>query len=220
MIGEFCFIFRQHLLESFFSILMILGMTGLGLVSVIVFLYTRHRQIVEKRFLNAALFLILCSLWCIFDSGIYQMYGSQNAAGTLISFYAFMTMPVPMLLFVQNTVSESVRWIPQVWIFLLYANAVLQGFLYFLFRIPFIDMLFITHLLLFTGVVSDSSFVERVSENAGEGSKSLSKGIWCIRDKRCNRTGTVLGIIHLLVWIYFPVWHSSLYCCFVLGIAL
>ena len=62
MIGEFCFIFRQHLLESFFSILMILGMTGLGLVSVIVFLYTRHRQIVEKRFLNAALFLILCSL--------------------------------------------------------------------------------------------------------------------------------------------------------------
>ena len=154
MIGEFCFIFRQHLLGSFFSILMILGMTGLGLVSVIVFLYTRHRQIVEKKFLNVALFLILCSLWCIFDSGIYQMYGSQNAAGTLISFYAFMTMPVPMLLFVQNTVSESVRWIPQVWIFLLYANAVLQGFLYFLFRIPFIDMLFITHLLLFTGVVS------------------------------------------------------------------
>ena len=99
MIGEFCFIFRQHLLGSFFSILMILGMTGLGLVSVIVFLYTRHRQIVEKRFLNVALFLILCSLWCIFDSGIYQMYGSQNAAGTLISFYAFMTMPVPMLLF-------------------------------------------------------------------------------------------------------------------------
>lgn len=30
MIGEFCFIFRQHLLGSFFSILMILGMTGLG----------------------------------------------------------------------------------------------------------------------------------------------------------------------------------------------
>lgn len=86
MIGEFCFIFRQHLLGSFFSILMILGMTGLGIVSVIVFLYTRHRQIVEKRFLNVALFLILCSLWCIFDSGIYQMYGSQNAAGTLIPF--------------------------------------------------------------------------------------------------------------------------------------
>ena len=129
MIGEFCFLFRQHLLESIFSILMILGMTGLGIVSVIVFLYTRHRQIVEKRFLNVALFLILCSLWCIFDSGIYQMYGSQNAAGTLISFYAFMTMSVPMLLFIQNTVSESVRWIPQVWIFLLYIAVLFWGLL-------------------------------------------------------------------------------------------
>ena len=172
MIGEFCFIFRQHLLGSFFSILMILGMTGLGLVSVIVFLYTRHRQIVEKKFLNVALFLILCSLWCIFDSGIYQMYGSQNAAGTLISFYAFMTMPVPMQLFVQNTVSESVRWIPQVWIFLLYANAVLQGFLYLLFQDSFYrHVIYHTSFIIYGGCVYDSSFVERVSENAGEGSE-------------------------------------------------
>ena len=86
MIGEFCSVFRQHLLGSIFSILVVLGMTGLGIVSVIVFFYTRYRQIVEKRFLNVALFLLLCSLWCILDSGIYQMYGSQNAAGTLVSF--------------------------------------------------------------------------------------------------------------------------------------
>lgn len=152
MIGEFCSVFRQHLLGSIFSILVVLGMTGLGLVSVIVFFYTRYRQIVEKRFLNVALFLLLCSLWCILDSGIYQMYGSQSAAGTLVSFYAFMTMSVPMLLFIQNTVSESVRWIPQIWIFLLYANAVLQGILHLLFKIPFIHMLYITHLLLFTGL--------------------------------------------------------------------
>lgn len=111
-----------------------------------------------------------------------------------------MTMPVPMLLFVQNTVSESVRWIPQVWIFLLYANAVLQGFLYFLFRIPFIDMLFITHLLLFTGVVSMILLLWKEYRKTQEKEVNLClKGIWCIRDKRCNRTGTVLGIIHLLV---------------------
>ena len=62
MIGEFCSVFRQHLLGSIFSILVVLGMTGLGIVSVIVFFYTRYRQIVEKRFLNVALFLLLCSL--------------------------------------------------------------------------------------------------------------------------------------------------------------
>lgn len=204
MIGEFCFIFRQHLLGSFFSILMILGMTGLGLVSVIVFLYTRHRQIVEKRFLNVALFLILCSLWCIFDSGIYQMYGSQNAAGTLISFYAFMTMPVPMLLFVQNTVSESVRWIPQVWIFLLYANAVLQGFLYFLFRIPFIDTLFITHLLLFTGVVSMILLLWKEYRKTQEKEVNL-----------CLKAFGVLGISGVialvLYWVLSIYWYESIF---------
>lgn len=204
MIGEFCFLFRQHLLESIFSILMILGMTGLGIVSVIVFLYTRHRQIVEKRFLNVALFLILCSLWCIFDSGIYQMYGSQNAAGTLISFYAFMTMPVPMLLFIQNTVSESVRWIPQVWIFLLYANAVLQGFLYFLFRIPFIDMLFITHLLLFTGVVSMILLLWKEYRKTQEKEVNL-----------CLKAFGVLGIsgviVLVLYWVLSIYWYESIF---------
>lgn len=204
MIGEFCFLFRQHLLESIFSILMILGMTGLGIVSVIVFLYARHRQIVEKRFLNVALFLILCSLWCIFDSGIYQMYGSQNAAGTLISFYAFMTMPVPMLLFVQNTVSESVRWIPQVWIFLLYANAVLQGFLYFLFRIPFIDMLFITHLLLFTGVVSMILLLWKEYRKTQEKEVNL-----------CLKAFGVLGISGVialvLYWVLSIYWYESIF---------
>ena len=204
MIGEFCFIFRQHLLGSFFSILMILGMTGLGIVSVIVFLYTRHRQIVEKKFLNVALFLILCSLWCIFDSGIYQMYGSQNAAGTLISFYAFMTMPVLMLLFVQNTVSESVRWIPQVWIFLLYANAVLQGFLYFLFRIPFIDMLFITHLLLFTGVVSMILLLWKEYRKTQEKEVNL-----------CLKAFGVLGISGVialvLYWVLSIYWYESIF---------
>lgn len=204
MIGEFCSVFRQHLLGSIFSILVVLGMTGLGIVSVIVFFYTRYRQIVEKRFLNVALFLLLCSLWCILDSGIYQMYGSQSAAGTLVSFYAFMTMSVPMLLFIQNTVSESVRWIPQVWIFLLYANAVLQGFLYFLFRIPFIDMLFITHLLLFTGVVSMILLLWKEYRKTQEKEVNL-----------CLKAFGVLGISGVialvLYWVLSIYWYESIF---------
>lgn len=204
MIGEFCSVFRQHLLGSIFSILVVLGMTGLGLVSVIVFLYTRHRQIVEKRFLNVALFLLLCSLWCILDSGIYQMYGSQSAAGTLVSFYAFMTMSVPMLLFIQNTVSESVRWIPQVWIFLLYANAVLQGILHLLFKIPFIHMLYITHLLLFTGVVSMILLLWKEYRKTQEKEVNL-----------CLKAFGVLGISGVialvLYWVLSIYWYESIF---------
>lgn len=204
MIGEFCSVFRQHLLGSIFSILVVLGMIGLGLVSVIVFFYTRYRQIVEKRFLNVALFLLLCSLWCILDSGIYQMYGSQSAAGTLISFYAFMTMSVPMLLFIQNTVSESVRWIPQVWIFLLYANAVLQGILHLLFKIPFIHMLYITHLLLFTGVVSMILLLWKEYRKTQEKEVNL-----------CLKAFGVLGISGVialvLYWVLSIYWYESIF---------
>ena len=204
MIGEFCSVFRQHLLGSIFSILVVLGMTGLGLVSVIVFFYTRYRQIVEKRFLNVALFLLLCSLWCILDSGIYQMYGSQSAAGTLVSFYAFMTMSVPMLLFIQNTVSESVRWIPQVWIFLLYANAVLQGILHLLFKIPFIHMLYITHLLLFTGVVSMILLLWKEYRKTQEKEVNL-----------CLKAFSVLGISGVialvLYWVLSIYWYESIF---------
>lgn len=204
MIGEFCSVFRQHLLGSIFSILVVLGMTGLGLVSVIVFFYTRYRQIVEKRFLNVALFLLLCSLWCILDSGIYQMYGSQSAAGTLVSFYAFMTMSVPMLLFIQNTVSESVRWIPQVLIFLLYANAVLQGILHLLFKIPFIHMLYITHLLLFTGVVSMILLLWKEYRKTQEKEVNL-----------CLKAFGVLGISGVialvLYWVLSIYWYESIF---------
>lgn len=204
MIGEFCSVFRQHLLGSIFSILVVLGMTGLGLVSVIVFFYTRYRQIVEKRFLNVALFLLLCSLWCILDSGIYQMYGSQSAAGTLVSFYAFMTMSVPMLLFIQNTVSESVRWIPQVWIFLLYANAVLQGILHLLFKISFIHMLYITHLLLFTGVVSMILLLWKEYRKTQEKEVNL-----------CLKAFGVLGISGVialvLYWVLSIYWYESIF---------
>lgn len=35
------------------------------------------------------------------------MYGKHSAAGSLVSFYAFMLMSVPMLHFIQNTVSKS-----------------------------------------------------------------------------------------------------------------
>ena len=145
---------QKHFQESVFSFLMILGMWGTGMVSTIVFWYMKAHHIVEKRFLDASLFMFICGLWCYLDSGFYQMYGEHGAVGMVLSFYAFILMSVPMLWFVQNTISEKVRWVPQVWIFLLYGNAILQGILNILFHIPFVHMLFLTHIMLFFGVIS------------------------------------------------------------------
>ena len=204
IIGSFAAVIRNHVKEAFFSVLIMLGMLGLGVASVIVYLYIRHRQIEEKRFLNVAYFLILCDFWCILDSGMYQMYGSQTAAGTLISFYAFMLMSVPMLRFVQNTVRKNVRWVPEIWVFLLYGNAILQGILHVVFAIPFIHMLFITHLVLFTGVVAMLLLLWKEYQRKREQELEL-----------CLKAFGVLGISGLLAlvlyWIFSIYWYDAVF---------
>lgn len=152
--GDYLSVIGCHIKESIFSILVIFGMLGLGAGSVFVFFYARHRRITEKRFFDVSIFLFLCAFWCISDSGLYQIYGKHSGAGTVVSFYAFMLMSVPVLHFVKNTVSEELQWIPRVWIFLLYANAILQGIVNVFLAVPFVHMLYITHLILFTGVIA------------------------------------------------------------------
>lgn len=204
VMGSFPEIVKSHLQESVFSILMIIGMLGMGIVSVIIFLYTSHRRIVEKRFLNVAVFLFLCSLWSILDSEMYQMYGRQNEIGTQISFYAFMLMSIPMLYFVQNTVSRDVRWVPKVWIFLLYGDAILQGVINSLFGISFIHMLFVTQLILMTGVTAMIFLLWK------EYQKRQTQEL-----KFCLRAFTVLGISGMaaivLYWMFAIYWYDAIF---------
>lgn len=204
VMGSFPEIVKSHLQESVFSILMIIGMLGMGIVSVIIFLYTSHRRIVEKRFLNVAVFLFLCSLWSILDSEMYQMYGRQNEIGTQISFYAFMLMSIPMLYFVQNTVSRDGRWVPKVWIVLLYGDAILQGVINSLFGIPFIHMLFVTQLILMTGVTAMIFLLWK------EYQKGQTQEL-----KFCLRAFTVLGISGVaaivLYWMFTIYWYDVIF---------
>ncbi len=146
----------SHLQNSIFSIMMMLAMLNLGIIAIIIYLYMKSKNIYERRFFDVGLFLFACSLWCMTDSGLYQIYGSNTSVGSLISFYAFMLMSIPMLHFVQDTVSLQYKKIPIFWIIVLYANAFIQGIVYLLFHIDFIYMLSITHVLLFVGVFHTS----------------------------------------------------------------
>ena len=144
----------HHIQSSLFSIGMMLAMLVLAVLALLIFFYMSFFGIRELRFLDVAVFLLLCSLWCLTDSGLYQIYGRDTAAGSIISFYAFMTMPVPMVHFVRNTVSGRLRLVPDVCIALFCANALAQGAAYRLLGVPFIAMLPLTHLLLTAGVAA------------------------------------------------------------------
>ena len=142
----------RHIQSSLFSIGMMLAMLVLAVLALLIFFYMSWNGIRELRFLDTAVFLLLCGLWCLTDSGLFQIYGGDTAAGSVISFYAFMTMSIPMVHFVRNTVSGRLHIVPDVCIALLCANALAQGAAYRLLGVPFIDMLPLTHLLLTAGV--------------------------------------------------------------------
>ena len=154
VLGSMPAVTGRHIQSSLFSAGMILVMLVLAVLALLIFLYMSFYGIRERRFLDTAVFLLLCSLWCLTDSGLYQLYGTDTAAGSVVSFYAFMTMAIPMVHFVRNTVSGRLRLVPDVLIALLCVNALAQGAAYRLFGVPFIDMLPLTHLLLTAGVAA------------------------------------------------------------------
>ena len=152
VLGSVAAVTGRHIQSSLFSIGMMLAMLVLAVLALLIFFYMSWNGIRELRFLDTAVFLLLCSLWCLTDSGLFQLYGADTAAGSVISFYAFMTMAIPMVHFVRNTVSGRLHIVPDVCIALLCANALAQGAAYRLFGVPFIAMLPLTHLLLTAGV--------------------------------------------------------------------
>ena len=143
-----------HMQNSSLVLFITQAMFCLSIISSAIYSYMKHHGIQEKRFLDAALFLCVCSYWCKTDSGFFQVNGKFIAKGSLLSFYAFMLMSVPMVHFVKNTVHEDKKWVPRLWIIALYCNAIIQGIVHLVFKIQFIKMLSITHVLLFTGVIS------------------------------------------------------------------
>lgn len=154
VLGSVAAVTGRHIQSSLFSIGMMLAMLVLAVLALLIFFYMSFYGIRELRFLDTAVFLLLCSLWCLTDSGLYQLYGADTAAGSIISFYAFMTMPIPMVHFVRNTVSDRLRHVPDVCIALLCANALAQGAAYRLLGVPFIAMLPLTHVLLAASVAA------------------------------------------------------------------
>lgn len=154
VLGSMPAVTGHHIQSSLFSIGMMLAMLVLAVLALMIFFYMSFFGIRERRFLDVAVFLLLCSLWCLTDSALYQIYGRDTAAGSVISFYAFMTMAIPMVHFVRNTVSGRLRLVPDVCIALFCANALAQGAAYRLLGVPFIAMLPLTHLLLTAGVAA------------------------------------------------------------------
>lgn len=148
VVGSASAVTGYHLRSMAVSAVLTLFMFAIGVLSLVAFVYMGHKRLTESRFLDAAVFLLLCSLWSWTDSGLLQVYGSHVASWSMISFFAFMLMSVPMLHFVANTVRPSLRRVLRVCALLFAANALAQGVARLAFGVRLIDMLPVTHVLM------------------------------------------------------------------------
>lgn len=120
----------------------------LSIISLLTAVYLRYRQMTDDRFRDVALFLLICGTWLITDSSVVQTYSSHPDMICTISFYMFMLLAVPMLHFAQKIGKLKKQKILNLGIIMFYANAFIQGLLNYFDIFEFVDMLFVTHILL------------------------------------------------------------------------
>ena len=144
---------RAHMMEIALMLLIALVMVVLASVSIGVSLYLYRIHLQDHRFKDAAVFLVLCAVWCVTDSAVIQHYSGYTSLVRLISFYAFMLFALPMLHFVRNSGNMKQYRSLDALIIAFYLNAIMQGVLNYLGVFHMIDMLFVTHLLLGVGVI-------------------------------------------------------------------
>ena len=99
-----------------------------------------------------ACFLFICAIWCALDSSLIQQLTNMSPSVCYISFYAFMTLAVPMIHFVRNTGEMGRFRSLNVCLLLFYLNVAVQSLLDYFGLCSFIDMLLVTHLLLAAGI--------------------------------------------------------------------
>ena len=153
-VGSSPAIFDLHWMSEIPNGLISFAMLTLGLLAMGIGVYLRRGGIRDRRFMDIAWFLLICAVWCVLDSTLMQEVSGRPGLVCVLSFYAFMAMPIPVLNFVLHTGNLS-RWrILRLFGLSYYLNGVVQGLVYRFFGVEFVSMLWVSHLLMVGGAAA------------------------------------------------------------------
>lgn len=146
-------LFRHHIQSDMLNLIIVALMWILGLAAIFAFIYMWYCGQNDRRFADVSFFLLICGIWCLTDSSIFNYMVNYDPAVNYISFYAFMLFPLPVVYFLKHTagMGRYRRFDLAVAAFCL--NVIIQSALHLLYHIEFVHMLFMTHILLFGGVL-------------------------------------------------------------------
>lgn len=150
-VGSSAAVLRLQTLPEVPTILIVFTMALFSVIAIGSGFYMKRLGMETRQFVYVAIFLLLCGAWCTLDSSLIQQLSNLSPTVCYLSFYTFMLMPVPLLQFVRNTGNMKHYRSLGVFVSLFYINIIVQSVLDALDIFSFIEMLAVTHLLLFTG---------------------------------------------------------------------
>lgn len=153
LIGTEGRLFRHYIQSDMLNLIIVALMWILGLAAIFAFVYMRYCGQNDRRFADVSFFLLVCGIWCLTDSSLFNYIVNYDPAVNYISFYAFMLFPLPVVYFLKHTsgMEQYSRFYIAGDAFCL--NVIIQSALHLLYHIEFVNMLFMTHILLFGGVL-------------------------------------------------------------------
>lgn len=151
-IGNGSAVMWSHFANNAVPIVIAFSFILLSIIAIGIAIYLHFSRIDKKRFVDTAIFLLICSAWVITDTSLMQIQSGNAAAVCTVSFFSFMLLAVPMLYFIKHTSGMEKYGVLDWLIRLFNLNAIVQGLLHHLLHIEFRDMLVVTHILLTIGV--------------------------------------------------------------------
>lgn len=176
----------------------------LSIISLLIEIYLKYRQMPDGRFRDVALFLLMCGGWLITDSSLVQTYSRHPDMMCTISFYMFMILAVPMLHFAQKMCKMKSQRILNLGITMFYLNAFIQGLLNYFEFFEFADMLFVTHILLTVWVCISAILLWKEYKRNSERSVRIAMAAYTIL--------LFSGLLSLILyWLFEISYYGTIY---------
>lgn len=157
-------ILGQILMDNLFKLLFCMVTGTISLVLVIASALLRFRSQTgegeSKSFFYLGLFMLIAAFWLLTDSNLGQFLFANSQLCLVLSFEAFMLMPVPLLLFVGLVCCRHPKGI-RILLILYAVNFAAQNLLYLSGARHFMHMLPVTHILMVGSILTIIGYMIR-----------------------------------------------------------
>ena len=138
---------RKIWYDNIFQMLGVFTLSIIGIVCFCAHCYLKSLHIDDSRMGSSAIFLLLCSTWCLLETSVVQQIRGAAPIMSVIAIYAFLCLPIPVIHFVKRTGDMAKYKAIDYLLYLTYGHILLQGLLHVAAGTDYVDMIPLTQLL-------------------------------------------------------------------------